>query len=174
MLFGDVAVADGHNVIHYGFDGMKAKVKKLHMLTPVKLETADPFVGEAAILLNRGLPRENYVKNLIRRNYFQVKDAERVYAITRWNLKKGSTTGETMEGQLGRGTGWTVAMAMILKIPEIYLFVMEKDCWYIYNHKISQWQTSASPPKPHGRYTGIGSRNSTRKEPMLSHHYSCK
>lgn len=167
ILFGQVAAKVGHRVVHYAFEGMNSPVAKdeLEVIPKEELEQADEHIQVASELLQRYPPRKPYVKNLIRRNYFQVKDAERIYAITRWNLapKDGNTNNverETVEGQLGGGTGWAVAMGIALRVPSIYLYAIEKEQWYEYDYEESKWEKlEVGPPQPSGRYAGIGSRN---------------
>lgn len=63
-----------------------------------------------------------------------------------------------MEFELGGGTGWAVAMAIQLKCPEIYLYALERKQWYAWVE--DRWKPlESTPPRPHGRYAGIGSRD---------------
>lgn len=135
-----------------GYSGEHARV-----LSEKDLEMAREPVKRAAKFLKRSEPKDPMTKNLIRRNYFQVRNAQRVYAVTRWNLRNGEN--QTREGELGGGTGWAVAMAIELKCPEIYLYAMEKAQWYSWQLDSGSWETVQSVPKPHGRYAGIGSRD---------------
>ena len=165
-VFGEIATAAGHEVVHFAFHGMHSATtatgqQSFHVLSPEELQAADPFVLRASTMIKRHPPRKGYVKKLIRRNYYQVQTAERVYAVTRWNLVPESKTKETMEGQLGGGTGWAVAMAIQLGVASIYLYALERELWYVYNHQDSKWQRMGqdTPPAPSGRYAGIGSRD---------------
>ena len=169
MLFDEMANLAGHEVLHYGFAGMKstASTSSIKTLGESELLQADEPVRKAGAFLGRYPPKKRYVKNLIRRNFFQVKDSEQVYAVTRWNLSqdnKSSATGQpkqTVEGQLGGGTGWAVAMAMALEVPHIFLYAIEMDQWYRYEYENTNWTKveASHVPTPSGKYAGIGSRD---------------
>mmetsp|Transcript_3183 Transcript_3183/g.5778 ORF Transcript_3183/g.5778 Transcript_3183/m.5778 type:complete len:529 (-) Transcript_3183:446-2032(-) len=160
ILFDELATKHGHAIVHYGFRGMKSRTV-FHTLAPEELQEADEPVRRASMFLRRKNPRKPYVRNLIKRNYFQVRAAERVYAVTRWNLKQGGDGLQTVEGQLGGGTGWAVAMAVILGVPEIFLYAIEKGKWYRYDYDGCRWEVVENTlvPRPEGRYAGIGSRH---------------
>jgi hypothetical protein len=64
-----------------------------------------------------------YVRNLLCRNWFQVKNADSIYAIGR--LVKGNN--KLVDG----GTGWAVQMAINHQKP-VYLFEQTLDRWMIY------------------------------------------
>lgn len=161
-LFGKCAERMGHDVVHFGFAGMETHGNEhVKVLTCTELEAADGPVRRAAESLRRNTPTKPYVSNLIRRNFYQVKTAERVYAVSRWN-QRSKISFVTTEGELGGGTGWAVQMALDLRVPEVYFFAIERRQWYMYrygDHHGSWERLTATPPKPFGRYAGIGSRD---------------
>lgn len=158
-LFGKLASAAGHKVVHFGFKGMQSS-EAFHALNAEELAAASPHVNRAAVFLQRNPPRKAYVRKLIQRNYYQVSTAESIYAVTRWN-QVGGRRGATEEGRLGGGTGWAVAMGIAVGVPQVYLFAMEKAQWYRYSYERKKWErvASSSVPGPTGRYAGIGSRD---------------
>lgn len=105
---------------------------------------ADSVIAIANETLKRSFPTSNeYVNNLIRRNYYQVKDADAVYAIT--NLENGLPAG---------GTGWAVQMGIDLGKP-VYVFDENADSWFTYEGGKFK---PTSTPKLTNKFAGIGSR----------------
>jgi len=157
-IFSDCADQVGHKVYQMTFPNHKIS-ENVHgefvTLTEHELKAADPFLKQANKTLKRGLGRSLYVRNLLRRNYYQIKDTERVYAIAPID----SDT-QLVEG----GTAWAVTMAIDKKVPEIYVFDLNESKWFKYMHERNflqaLWaapQGGWQPPYPHGKYTGIGS-----------------
>ena len=152
------AKSAGHKVVHYGFRGMNQSKESFYSLNMVELLEADHYLVEANKTLKRGnFPYSSeYTNNLLRRNYWQIKNTERVYAVAPLDPK----------GTVRGGTGWAVQMAIDMRIPEIYLFDMPQRTWYRYGGRqngLQMWESEWgwNPPKPHGHYTGIGSREIT-------------
>ena len=145
-IFGEQATLAKHKVVHWSFGGHYSKCKNLYCLTTLQLLAADKYLLEASKILKRNYPaRFVYVNNLLRRNYYQIKDTERIYAVSSLDD----------EGIVKGGTGWAVAMGIQQFVPEIYLFDQEKSKW-LFHHINWQWGDIDSPPPPIGIYTGIG------------------
>lgn len=94
-----------------------------------------------------------YVNNLLRRNYYQIEDTNCIYAIS-------SLTQNECRVVTG-GTGWAVTMGILKKVPEIYLFDVNKNHWLYYAHSYCDpylWHDikKKNIPLPSGKYTGIG------------------
>jgi len=155
LAWGVAAEKAGHQVVHFGFKEHKGK--KTHIIENEFLSLADPFLIQANKTLHRQkFPRDSeYVNNLLRRNYWQIKDTERVYAIATIDFEKNVVNG---------GTGWAVQMAIDKYIPEIYVFDQNINDWCFpqYVSRIFWVRMSKSPPKPYGLYTGIGTRELTQ------------
>lgn len=151
LQFGMCAGTIGHGVIHWSFDGHRteAPAEEVVRLTAAQLEEADVALAKVAKRVGRNsTPRSLFVRNLLRRNWYQVKDAERVYAV--------ATIDDN--GYVSGGTAWAVGM-FIDRFDGAACEV------YVYDMKISQWVTwdgfhwiVIDPPKPHGVYAGVGSR----------------
>lgn len=156
LEWGDAAALAGHKVLHYGFVGMNQNKKKVpyFVLGLMELREADAHLQKANTSLQRGtFPyRSDYVNNLLRRNYWQVKAAERVYAVA-----PISQDGMTVRG----GTGWAVQMAIDTHVPKIYVFNTVSNYWYEWNNGFCSFGEFGKPPKPHGIYAAIGSREIT-------------
>lgn len=162
-VFGDCAEAAGHKVVHYTFDGHRKIGKNAFKLNMFQLLQADSYLIEANKLLRRKFPTKNPgTDNLLRRNYYQIHDTKRVYAVTDLD-ETGFPLG---------GTAWAVIMAMQLDDqPEIFFFSQKQNSWYKFV-KITEkglrknlliiWKKIQKPPRPSDKYTGIGtSKNLT-------------
>ncbi len=71
------------------------------------------------------LQAKSFIRNLIYRNYYQIKDSEIVFAVA-----DITPDGKNVEG----GTGWAVAMAKIRELP-IFVFQQTIDSWMKFNYK---------------------------------------
>lgn len=162
LEWGKHAKAAGHKLIHYSFVGHRAEAREnLHRLTPKQLLEADPYLVKAAPKLNKyyrsGRNPNDYdssTPNLLRRNWWQVKDAERVYAIS--TIKDGIVQG---------GTAWAVQMFLdrhTLKngeAAECYVYDQETKTWNIWSTPMGWVTLHSRLPRPYGRYAGIGTRD---------------
>lgn len=137
-VFGNIAEAIGDEVIHFGFKDHNRGV----VLSQEDLDLADSFLHRANKTLKRQYPTKNpFVDNLLKRNYYQIAETERVYAVA--EMKNGKVQG---------GTAWAVQMFHDLGGKEIYILNIIDNNWYDYHG------SSVNPPMPHGVYTGIGTR----------------
>jgi hypothetical protein len=99
-----------------------------------------------------------YVKNLLARNWFQVKNADCIYAIGRF--VKGSKK-MLVDG----GTGWAVQMA-IDNNKHVRFFEQDEDYWYRYDLRqflrnmeyISFHEPLTSIPTLTENFAGVGTR----------------
>ena len=92
-VFGEEATKAGHKVVHWAFSGMHSKCpeEQVYRLPSNKLQEADDTLVKANKILGRTYPsRFVYTNNLLRRNYWQIKETERVYAVS--SLLNASTT----------------------------------------------------------------------------------
>jgi hypothetical protein len=158
-LFGELAARarpDPHGVVHFSFHGHNSDCPRdtILILQEEELVKADPYLELCAKKLGRPFPTKNeYVNNLLRRNYYQVNQTERVYAVA--PLDK--------HGKIVGGTAWAVQMAIQRGLKDIYLFDCFGDRWYTYD-SMADWDDFWKPtdflyiPRPHGFYAGIGTR----------------
>lgn len=155
LQWGMTAGHAGHHVIHWSFKGHRSKAppSEVVSLTDDQLEEANEPCKAASKGIGRWFPPKSlFVKNLLRRNWFQVKDAERVYAVASID-EKGFVSG---------GTAWACQM-FIDRFGgaecECYVFDQETEHWYIWIGGEERWLLLPDgPPKPHGVWAGIGSR----------------
>lgn len=154
MLWDTVAEMLSHDRIHFSYSGANFKSKREHtyILSNTELSVADNFLEEANLTLQRKFPTGSYhVNSLLRRNYYQIRDSERLYAVTRVRQS-------TCEG----GTAWAVQMFIDkheTNSCECYVFCTDKLSWYKWDGFL--FSLIDVPPKPHGVWTGIGSRELT-------------
>ncbi len=155
-LFGECAERVGHEVRHYAFEGMKTEWGcHLKTLNAANLYQADEYLVQANKTLKRHFPtRSEYVNNLLRRNYYQIKDTKIIYVVAPL-----ADDNKIVQG----GTGWAVQMAVDRMVLLIYLFDLKSNKWYEYFHagNIFEYILFVDIIKPVDLqcvYTGIGSR----------------
>jgi len=154
MAWGVAARRRGHGVFHFSFPGhrTRAPLNERVMLSPAALRQADgPLRRAARILERRFSPNDGYRTSLLRRNWFQVRDSARLYAVGSLDRR----------GHVRGGTGWTVAL-FLARAREAYLFDQRRRRWLAWRGAQAGWRPIARPPAPHGRWTGIGSRHLSR------------
>lgn len=150
LQFGMTAGSRGHEVIHWSFDKhrSRAPAQEIAHLSLEQLEAADEKLSLANRTLGRRIPRNLYVKNLLRRNWYQVEYAERIYAVSKFS-----------EGQVAGGTAWAVQMFIdrFKGLPcEAYVFDQEVGKWFCWK---GEWAEIVEPVSPHGIYAGVGTRD---------------
>lgn len=151
LQFGMCAGTAGHTVIHWSFDGHNTDcpAQERVVLSESQLKEADDILPIVAKRLKRVVPSLKRTRNLLRRNFYQINTAERVYAV--------ASIGD--DGKVNGGTGWAVEMYKLRhddRPPELYVFDQSDGLWYIWNDRF--WSRIDAPPKPHGVWAGIGSR----------------
>lgn len=159
-LFGLWASENNHEQIHFSFKGHKAHVPSEtvielpnELLTSAEIGTKLKLANSS---LGRSVPRFGYVYNLLARNSYQVYCTERVYTI-------GILVSPS---QLDGGTAWAVQMYLDQDNPhkEIYHYDIIDKKTYSYDNSTKQFVEVQSVPKPHGRWTGIGTRKATEDD----------
>lgn len=153
VAWGLKAKEAGHDVIHFSFSRHRAGTQEnLHILSSEELAVADPHLITASKSLKRSVPFfKPAIANLLRRNWYQINQTERVYAVSKIDPMANSRTG--VDG----GTAWAIEMAIDHGVPEIHLFDQLKEKWFYWN--CARWLEGNLPPKPKGLWTGIGSRD---------------
>jgi len=157
VLWAQLAKKLGHTVKAFSFmnHSFAGDRSDLVVLNELQLSEGENLILEANSYLKRNYPSaSSYVNNLIRRNYWQLKGSERIYATQELDEDSGLVTG---------GTGFTVTMGILIGIPEIYLFEPQRNQWLRFTgNKVpgNHWETlTEKPVKPHGIYTGIGAHD---------------
>ena len=108
------------------------------------IKTIDADLIKANKTLKRSFPTRNaYVNNLLRRNWFQVKNSMAVYAIS-------TITDNLVDG----GTGWAVQIAIDKRMP-VFVFCQKRKKWFKY--ALSVWEETETPVLTE-HFAGIGTR----------------
>lgn len=160
LCFARCAASAGHTVRHYHFKrglvshALTMIVNDFVWLTQEQLNEADPYLKEVNKTLKRTFPAQSdYTNNLLRRNYWQIKDTEMVYAVA-----------PLMYGNVLGGTAWAIEMAKYKGVV-IHLFDVNLNRWMRWSYMNDEWDFLAAPdalkPNLFSIYTGIGSRNIT-------------
>lgn len=163
-IFALCADLSGHGVVHMSFKGHKRYPSpgRVYELSNDELNVTYTNVQKASILLNRSMPKSDYVRNLLCRNYYQINKTINVYAVceldTIMHVPKG-------------GTAWAIAMALLSEAQRnIYIYEPIIKSWFKYkyagkmrnfNSWQGQWKSWGIPSQPEGIYTGIGTRDIT-------------
>jgi ribA/ribD-fused uncharacterized protein len=127
----EAADAVGIKTIGHSFKGHRVTANRPAMetrneLSKEQLEAADEFLEKAAMRMgekynpNAETAEEMARINLLRRNYYQVKDADAVIAITEVSANRLKTAG---------GTRYAVQMGIDKGIP-VYVFDQVKKSWF--------------------------------------------
>ena len=144
--WGNVGEKYGVESKHYYGEGSKTPFGN----TPVSdsdLKEADSHLEKANKTLNRRFPTsKEYVNNLLRRNWQQVKNSDAIFAVST------IADNNTVNG----GTGWAVQMAIDNNKP-VHVFDQDKGKWYEYNYSTKSWNETDTPTLTKN-FAGIGTR----------------
>src|SRR3972149_480807 len=102
LLFEKECLKKEIKVNAFSFEGHGTASKCKVILNNDQLKAADDVVKSASLRLNRPIPKNQYIKNLLRRNWYQVKNADTVYAVGKILPNKN------VDG----GTGWAIALTV--------------------------------------------------------------
>jgi hypothetical protein len=141
------------HTIAYSFPSHKQYGENRHILTSDELLEGFEQCKLASKPLGRTLynvEKNPYVRNLISRNWFQVKNSEAIFAI-------GIFFDET-KTKVNGGTGWAVQMAINNRKP-IYFFDQDSDKWYYYHYSFNVFAEYDGVPELTKNFAGIGSRD---------------
>jgi hypothetical protein len=137
--------------ISYSFHNHTQEGKNQKILSPKELQEG----YEAAKIADKTLKRNfdsiqyPYVKNLLARNWFQVKNSESIFAISKRFISNSIVDG---------GTGWAIQMAIDNNKP-IYVFDQVTNAWYTYTVNNIFEPIVGAVPKLTKNFAGIGTRD---------------
>lgn len=139
----------GVKTVAYSFYGHNIKSKNRWVLTTEQLDEGFEHVKIANKSLNRNVTTiSTYVKKLLSRNWYQVKNSDCIFAI---GMLKN-------ENEVAGGTGWAVSMSIDNKKP-IYLFEQNKNSWFEYSYINNKFEKIDYIPKLTEKFAGIGTRD---------------
>lgn len=134
--------------ISYSFPDHKCDGRLPRILNNQELNEGWKHVKIAAITLNKTIDfLPSYMKGLLARNWFQVKNSEAIFAVSTFLNTK----------VVNGGTGWAVQMAVDNKKP-IYVFEQNKEHWYNYSYDNDIFEL-CDIPKLTKNFAGIGARD---------------
>ena len=152
MMWEYEAAKYGIETIAYSFPGHAQESKNPHILMGKELQEGFEHVKIAEQTLHRNLTnlQSIYVKALLSRNWFQVKNSEAIYAVSSFdNYSHTIITG---------GTGWTVQMAIDNNKPA-FVFDEPTNAWYVWSTDTKKFEfTNGRIPMLTENFGGIGSR----------------
>jgi len=137
----------------YSFKGHVHEGEHPIILTQDELDEGWGHVKRANETLNRNVEslQNPYVRNLMCRNWFQVKNSEAVFAVGTFINQSDKVNG---------GTGWAVQMAIDSKRPT-YVYDQMRGEWFSFNHKKNIFEflsTQTLLPAFPDNFAGIGTR----------------
>lgn len=150
LLWGYLSGLNGYTVIHWSFDGHQslAPESELCRLGKEYLESQEvsDIIKIAAKKLKKNVPYKPFVRKLIQRNYYQIRDSSKWYGV-------GYLENAIIQG----GTAWSFEMMKELHPDsEKWFYDQTTEKWYGYT---DSWiELSEDPPKPIGIFTGVGTR----------------
>lgn len=186
VTWGDNAFKAGHQVVHWSYKGHKSHdPDHTFLLDEEELSEANDYLIEANLTLKRKLDFKKRYIPLLQRNWYQIKYADRVYAVGSLNEKaviynphdgydqKYHITNDRKDRMgVNGGTGWACQMYLDRyrrAYGEMDFFMMFYDQikheLYNYSAQRGCWMPihlSAMGPiveKPSGIYAAIGSRD---------------
>ena len=143
----------GVRVKAFSFEAHGKRNSARVVLTEEQLKQADEYLHKANITLKRHFPTtKNFVNNLLRRNWYQIKNTNGVFAVG-----KLSTSRSIVEG----GTGWAVQMAIDARKP-VYVFDTMSNSWQRYEYGQKKF-IFCKVPRLTLNFTGIGTRALSEK-----------
>jgi hypothetical protein len=133
-VFENNCVPKGITVKVWSFEGHGTKSKNRIVLTATEL--MDGY--EHIIIANKSLKRniwniKPYIRNLLCRNWYQIKNSEEIFAVG--TLSKDY---KTVEG----GTGWAVQMAVDNQ-KLVYVFDQMGNAWFKYDYTVQRFIPAA-------------------------------
>lgn len=123
------------------------------VLTDAELSEGFNRVTLAAKKLKRDVTRTpSYIKKLLSRNWFQVKNGSSIFAIGTFDTKDKTT--------VSGGTGWAVQMAKDMGKP-IFVYDQDSTTWHQYNYTSQMFEPCEGIPTLTENFAGVGSRDLT-------------
>ncbi len=152
MVWENESFLYGIKTIAYSFKGHVQEGKYRKILTEAELAEGWEHVKIAEKGIKRPLYNiqfNQYVKNLLSRNWFQVKNADTIFAVGKFfNDKRTIVDG---------GTGWAIQMAIDNR-KEIYLFEQMQNNWFKYDYQSGKFEWMNCLPTLTENFAGIGTR----------------
>lgn len=128
---------------HYYFEGYKTPIGNTPISISLKNEADEKLIAANKTLGRKFPTSKEYVNNLLRRNWWQVKNADAVFAIA-----------SIADNKVNGGTGWAVHMAIAENKP-VYVFDQTVGKWFTWSGAKFEETTTPQLTK---NFAGIGTR----------------
>ena len=140
----------GVTTIAYSFRNHVQEGKNPKILTVDELNEGWDNVLIADKTLNKNVKNVTspYMRNLLCRNWFQVKNSEAIFAAGKMDSEK----------QVNGGTGWAVQMAIDNKKP-VYVFCQTNKTWLYFDYEHKMFWPFHTIPTLTENFAGIGTRD---------------
>ena len=146
-----VSKTTDYRIINFTHKRYRNLIGQNIILNTQQLMEMDPILAECNKYLGRdnGYPsKQEDVNLLLRRTARNGIEADTIYAVG-FLLKNGYVDG---------GTGWCVMVGIIFKKP-VYLYEQKLFTWLQFDHAQYKWIPIIQPPKPTGKFAGVGTRS---------------
>lgn len=148
MIFEIESIKKGFDVIAFSFKEHNTTSEHKFILTEYQLKDGYEHIKKANLKLNRNIKNiSKYVKNLLSRDWYQVKHSDTIYAIGILE------TESTVRG----GTGYAVQLGIDEK-KHIYVFDQSVDYWHYYDYDTNKFEIYEGVPPLDYNFAGIGTR----------------
>lgn len=142
----------GVHTIAYSFYNHVQEGKNQKILNGLELKEGFEHVMIASKTLKRNPSGQyDYVKHLLARNWFQVKNSEAIFAIGKFQSYK----------IVSGGTGWAVQMAIDNEKP-VFVFNQSNKSWNKFNYEHLIFDMLDYIPTLTENFAGIGTRDITQ------------
>src|ERR1035437_9310106 len=129
-IFSKFSIKHGFKVVDFSFEGHTTKSENRYILSKNQLKEGFEHIKIANERLGRNIKNaQPYVRNLISRDWFQVKNADAIFAI---GLLQG-------EDCVAGGTGYACACCIDNNKP-IFLFEQSYNQWYYYDYESNRFE----------------------------------
>lgn len=159
MFWENIGNEYGVTTIAYSFYNHRQYSKNQKILTVNELNEGFANVMIANKVLNRQPDKQyQYIKNLLSRNWYQIKNSESIYAI-------GKMQSDII---VSGGTGWAVQMG-IDNNKEVFVFDQDNNYWNLFNYTANKFFRCYDIPILTKNFAGIGTRelNKNGKKAIL-------
>lgn len=147
-IFEEECIKHGIDVISWSFQGHNTKSPNRVNLTKEDLQEGWDHIIEANYSLNRNIKYlKPYVRNLLARNWFQVKNTDTIFAVAHLDG----------DNKVSGGTGWCCMMG-IDNHKSVYVFDSKFNSWFSYNYSNFKFEKCDGVPKLTEKFAGVGSR----------------
>lgn len=147
-IFNNILAKYNIKVTHYYGEGGKKPIKGNTEISKDELRAADEHISKANDTLDRDISKlSDYSLNLLRRNWFQIKDVDQVIAI-----------GQIEKNVVDGGTAWAVQMAIDAGGKEVLVYDVIAKRWNRWDADRGIFKPTDSIPTLAKSYAAIGSR----------------